>query len=454
MKNFNKKLIKSVIMFILVFGLSGTMVAQAAITLGTTRTFGILSGTFTNTTATTINGDVGYTTPPATMPTINGGTNGGIPFIGGGLGDTQYQQARTDATILLNDLNALPCIPANNLGAIVDLSLVHSATYTPGVYCSTGAMSVGGGGITLNGAGLYVFRSDGALQIVTGSQVILSAGASACDVFWTPTAATTFDANTNFIGTIVDNNNAITVGATTTWTGRALSLLSGIVTTDTDIISVPTGCGLIPPPPVPLPPTLTLVNNFNLPLGPLSYGDFILTATDILNPLNFITGINGAGTITNTTVTAGSYTFSESAQPNYSATPWVCVNNGATVASDPLILADGDNATCAVINTYVAPIVITPVVVSTSGGNSSGGGYVYGCKDPNALNYNAFSISTPALCKYRTASPITPTVSKTAPTNSAIIPTLPKTGFSLEQNTPWYKNIFSKILNIFSQKKI
>lgn len=36
--------------------------------LGDAATYGVLSSTYTNTTITTINGDVGFTTPPAVAP--------------------------------------------------------------------------------------------------------------------------------------------------------------------------------------------------------------------------------------------------------------------------------------------------------------------------------------------------------------------------------------------------
>ena len=56
--------------------------------------------------------------------------------------------------------------------------------YTPGVYAIVGAADIGGGGtITLNGAGTYIFRMTGALNTSANSVVRLTGGASACDVF-------------------------------------------------------------------------------------------------------------------------------------------------------------------------------------------------------------------------------------------------------------------------------
>ena len=82
---------------------------------------------------------------------------------------------------------------------------------------------------------------NGALTSDAGSVVTLTNGASACDVFWTPAQATTLGANTVFAGTDIDDSG-ITIGANTSWTGRALAF-GGTITTDTDTITVPMSCG-------------------------------------------------------------------------------------------------------------------------------------------------------------------------------------------------------------------
>jgi hypothetical protein len=220
-----------------VVALSQTGVAIAATTpdLGTAVTFGILASTYTNTApGTTINGDLGYTTGPATAPTVNGNTHAA---------DGTYAQAGIDQGTALVDLNNQPCDFSYASGAIDLASDVTTpdgvGQFTPGVYCIDGAASIGGGGtITLTGAGTYIFRMDGALTTSANSVVELAGGASACDVFWTPTAATTLGANSTFAGTDIDDSD-ITIGSTVTWEGRALAF-GGTVTTDTDTITVPT----------------------------------------------------------------------------------------------------------------------------------------------------------------------------------------------------------------------
>lgn len=202
--------------------------------IGAANSFVILSGTYSNTVSgTTLNGNLGYTTPPAVTPTVNGATH---------TADSVYNQAGIDQNNGLIALNNQPCSFTFAPGPI-DLSTdtTHGpvGVYTPGVYCVTGASNaVVGGTITLNGGGAYIFRMDGALTTGSNSIVTLAGGASACDVWWTPTQATTLGANSTFAGTVIDAAG-ITIGSTVTWTGQALAF-GGTVSTATDTISNPT----------------------------------------------------------------------------------------------------------------------------------------------------------------------------------------------------------------------
>lgn len=219
--------------------------AATAPSLGTTSTYGVLSSTYTNTVSgTTINGDVGFTTGPAVAPVgVHANYGSAAP----------YATAGTDQGSALSSLNSQPCTFTFANGAIdlaTDTTHGPIGVYTPGVYCTgaPGAASIGTAGITLSGSGVYIFRINGALTSVANSHVTLS-GASACDVFWTPTAATTLGANSTFAGTNIDAAG-ITVGSTVTWTGRALAF-GGTVTTDTDTITAPScGAPVVVPTPV------------------------------------------------------------------------------------------------------------------------------------------------------------------------------------------------------------
>jgi hypothetical protein len=222
MRKLNKNSV-AIVAVSLVFGLMGSSAAFAQTTpsLGGATPYGVLGSTYSNSSAATaINGNLGYITGPATPPTVSGATH---------VNDSLYSQAGIDegsARIILAAESCTYSFPSGDINLSTDLSRPSSTTgtYTPGVYCVTGAMDVAGP-LTLNGSGTYIFRSTGALTSDTGSIVTLN-GASACDVFWTPGAATTLAANTTFKGTVIEpgSGSAITVGATTTWTGRALAL--------------------------------------------------------------------------------------------------------------------------------------------------------------------------------------------------------------------------------------
>lgn len=237
MKRLNQYIRLAVLAVTVVFGMGGTALAATSPSLGLAASFGILSNTFTNTApGTTINGDVGYTTPPATAATVNGTIHAA---------DSTYAQAGIDQNTALTNLNSQPCtftFPAGAVDLATDTTHGTIGVYTPGVYCtaSSSAASIGAGGITLMGGGTYIFRVNGALTTVANSVVTLAGGASACDIFWTPTAATTLGANSIFRGTDVDASG-ITIGSTVTWTGRALAF-GGTVTTSADTITVPTNC--------------------------------------------------------------------------------------------------------------------------------------------------------------------------------------------------------------------
>lgn len=205
--------------------------AASSPNLAAANNFTILSGSYSNTVSgTTINGDLGYTTPPATAPTVNGSTH---------VADATYNQAGIDQGAALSQLNSQPCsytFPPGNIDLASDTTHGVVGAYNPGVYCISGAASIGGGGtITLTGTGTYIFRMTGALTTSANSIVTLAGGASPCNVWWTPGAATTLGANSTFSGTDIDASG-ITIGNLVVWAGRALSF-GGTVSTTNDTIS-------------------------------------------------------------------------------------------------------------------------------------------------------------------------------------------------------------------------
>ncbi len=336
----------------LVFGLAGPIAALAATTpsLGAAATYGVLSDTYSNPTGpTTINGDVGFTTAGGVTPLPLPRPSGTYPNYGTG---GNYSSAGTAQATALANLNSQPCTFTFVAPAVVlDTTLEHSPTYGPGVYCSTGAMSIGtAGGITLSGAGTYIFRSGDALNAVAGSVVHLGPGASACDVFWTPNGATTLNANSTFIGTVIPVSQNITVLSTTNWTGRALTFGHTVTTPDADVvITVPT-C-TVPPPPSSGSHvgTITVVKTvINDNGGTKTVADFPL----------FVNGTPVASGVTNSfPAPAGRYDVTETSDSHYTRTfSGDCDINGG------LNLNPGDNKFCIVTNNDIgAPVVVPPV---------------------------------------------------------------------------------------------
>jgi len=235
MKKNNFKIVSLVLFFALfTFGIASFVrAAPTTPSLGIANTFGVLSSTFTrNVGVTVITGDLGYTT-------LSGGTThttSGLTHVA----DSVYSNAGIDQNVALSDLNIQACtytFPAGVVDFATDTTHGTIGVYKPGVYCNapTSAASIGTSGITLDGAGTYIFRINGAFTTVNNSNVKLINGASSCDVFWTATEATTLGANTTFSGTVIDASG-ITVGHNTKWNGRALAF-GGTVTADKDIIN-------------------------------------------------------------------------------------------------------------------------------------------------------------------------------------------------------------------------
>lgn len=348
MKN-TKKSILALLSLPFMVSIVGLAVVFAATTppLGLSATYGILASTYTNTSAgSTINGDVGFTTGPAVAPLgthVNYGS--GAPYATAGI----------DQGIALSALDLQACtftFPAGAIDLSTDTTHGGAGVYAPGVYCSSGAMDVGGP-INLSGNGTFIFRSAGALTTTAGATVTLS-GTSACDVFWTPSEATTLAANTTFAGTVI-GNAGITVGANTTWLGRALAF-GGTVTSDTVTITVPS-CTVVPPP---VETTLNVikqvVNTNGGTTTPANFSIHVKTSGSDVSGSPSI-GIVAPGTLYS--LSPGTYTIDEDLNSSY-----VKSFSGDCDSNGNITLAVGDNKTCTIINTYIAPaVVIVPPVV-------------------------------------------------------------------------------------------
>ena len=185
----------------------------ASVNLRSAATFGVLAGTaLTNNSGgtTLITGNVGspsQTTAPVVAPGFTNYQSGAI-----------LQTALNDLQLAIVDANSRLC--TITFAGDIDFG---SLVLTPGVYCYAGKINITGK-LTLNGAGVYIFRTGQTLDTAANSEVELINGATADDVTWVPVGATTVAANSTFKGTVLGQAAAITVGDNATLlNGRVLS---------------------------------------------------------------------------------------------------------------------------------------------------------------------------------------------------------------------------------------
>ncbi len=120
----------------------------------------------------------------------------------------------------------------------------------PGVYASgTFGLTAGAGPLTLTGGAsdVWVFKAASTLITGAGSEVRLSGGAQACNIYWQVGSSATLGASSTFQGTVLANTT-ISVGNSATVAGRLLAGAvagSGAVTLDNDTIAVSV-CALPP----------------------------------------------------------------------------------------------------------------------------------------------------------------------------------------------------------------
>ena len=210
----------------------GLMKAQAP-TLGASASFALFStnGAVTNTGMSIITGDVGTNNGAAT----NFGNVNGVMHDA----DGAAALAAASLTIAYNQLNAATpnFFPSALLG--------NGQTLVAGTY-SIGQTASLDGELTLDGGGnpnaVFIFQIGGAFSSAAGSKVILTNGATACNVFWKVEGLVDLATNTTIKGTIVANNAAVILNTGVNLEGRAFST-TGAVTVSGVTIAKPLGCG-------------------------------------------------------------------------------------------------------------------------------------------------------------------------------------------------------------------
>lgn len=212
-----------------------TTSARADVGLGTADDFAILAGqSVTNTGPTTITGDIGIH-PGAAGAGLSNVTGAGSITHNGTThdGDGVAQDAKADLVTAYDD--AAGRAVTNTIAPQLD-----GADLGPGVYESTasGAFELSvGGTLTLTGDAndVWIFQSSSTLVFNSNSEVVLSGGANACNVFWQVGSSATLDSGTDIVGTIMALQD-ISLVSNAELEGRALAR-NGSVTMDSNVIS-------------------------------------------------------------------------------------------------------------------------------------------------------------------------------------------------------------------------
>lgn len=152
---------------------------------------------------------------------------------------TIAQQAKSDLEQLINQLNSLPVTNSTHLPAFG-----NGETISPGVYSIAGAVSIALN-LTLDGGGdsnsIFVIKSNGALAAGANTNVILTNGAQARNVFWLAYGPPSFGANSIMKGNVIAaSTGAIAFNAGGNLEGRLLTI-SGAITFGPAVAAISVG---------------------------------------------------------------------------------------------------------------------------------------------------------------------------------------------------------------------
>jgi hypothetical protein len=191
-----------------------------AVDLLSAGNFAILAGsTVTNTGSSIVTGDLGLS-PGSAVTGFPPGTLIGTMHVS----DPTAAQAKLDLTVAYNDAAGRTTAPISVAGDIGGLTLA------PGLYKSTGSLSITGN-LTLDAQGdvnaAWIFQIASTLDTAPGSQVILSGGAQAKNVFWQVGTSATLGTTSIFKGTILADQS-ITLNTGATLDGRALARIAAV----------------------------------------------------------------------------------------------------------------------------------------------------------------------------------------------------------------------------------
>lgn len=224
-----KKLI--LLLFVCVTFNAYLQAAQLPVVMGpNVSTFSVLAGAaVTNTGPSAVIGNLGVSAGTA-VSGFPPGTVSGTTYTGAG---SLAGTAQGELTTAYNDA-------LGRAGFTTVAGNLDGQTLTPGLYKSTSTLGLGAGGILyLNGPAnsIFIFQVGTALNMTSGSQVVLEGGVTAANVFWQVGSSATIGTGATFNGTILAYAS-ITVATGAAMNGRALAQI-GAVTLDTNSVINP-----------------------------------------------------------------------------------------------------------------------------------------------------------------------------------------------------------------------
>jgi hypothetical protein len=208
----------------------------AVVPLGTVSNFASLAKTLISSpTGPTVlnNGDMGIDSPGTCTGFPSPCTASGNGTINNGT--LQYQnavalQGQTDATSAVTNIGL----------RVADQTLtaqLGGQTLTQGVYDVPAAATNLTGDLILDGDAnsVFIFHLTSTFITDSGSRVLLTGGAQACNVFWKVDSSATFNGTTNMVGTVLAQASVTFPGGGATLNGRAIAQTAAITFNNTTV---------------------------------------------------------------------------------------------------------------------------------------------------------------------------------------------------------------------------
>lgn len=207
--------------------------AQVIVDLGSAANFAVLAGsaiTFTSGPV-TITGNVG-SSPTATVTGL-----GNVTFVTGSnlSGTGVMATAKTDLAAAFNAITGQTA----TAGGVGVTAFVNGATLTPGVYAIASATTDITGTLTLNGgpSDVFIFKLSSTFITASGSQILLTGGIQAGNVFWQVGSSATLGGGSSVFAGNVLALTSIDLGSGSTVTGRLLAENGAVTLAGSDTIS-------------------------------------------------------------------------------------------------------------------------------------------------------------------------------------------------------------------------